>query len=77
MRNLASLLVLGLALLFSSASPAADIDWSRIDTTLGKSANVQGDVHRYGIPRNDLKVTVDGVAIKPALALGAGSPSSQ
>jgi hypothetical protein len=48
MRNLASLLVLGLALLFSSASPAADIDWSRIDTTLGKSANVQVDVHRYG-----------------------------
>ena len=31
---------------------------------------MQGDVHRYGIPRSDLEVTVDGVAIKPALALG-------
>jgi biotin operon repressor len=31
---------------------------------------VQGDVHRYGIPRSDLQVTVDGVTIKPALALG-------
>jgi Domain of Unknown Function (DUF1259) len=26
--------------------------------------------YRYGIPRSDLQVTVDGVAIKPALALG-------
>jgi len=31
---------------------------------------VQGDVHRYGIPRRDLQVTVDGVTIKPALAIG-------
>lgn len=26
--------------------------------------------HRYGFPRTDLNVTLDGVAIKPALALG-------
>ena len=31
---------------------------------------MQGEVHRYGIPRSDLQVTVDGVTIKPALALG-------
>jgi len=31
---------------------------------------VSGDVHRYGLPRSDLKVTLGGVAIKPALALG-------
>ena len=28
------------------------------------------DVHRYGFPRSDLQVTLDGVTIKPALALG-------
>ena len=28
------------------------------------------DVHRYGFPRTDLTVTLDGVTIKPALALG-------
>src|SRR5207253_9620067 len=28
------------------------------------------DVHRYGFPRTDLQVTVDGIAIKPAFALG-------
>jgi hypothetical protein len=31
---------------------------------------VQGEVHRYGIPRRDLQVTVDSVTIRPALALG-------
>src|SRR5262249_36081264 len=48
----------------------AEIDWSKVDTALGKTATVQGEVHRYGIPRSDLKVTLDGVQIKPALALG-------
>ena len=27
-------------------------------------------MHRYGFPRTDLNVTLDGVTIKPALALG-------
>jgi hypothetical protein len=27
-------------------------------------------VHKYGLPRTDLHVTVDGVALRPALALG-------
>ena len=36
----------------------------------GRSAAVSGDVHRYGFPRTDLQVTLDGVTIKPALALG-------
>jgi hypothetical protein len=69
MRNV--LPVLCLALMFSSAAvAAADIDWSKVDAALGKTATVQGDVHRYGIPRSDLQVTLDGVTIKPALALG-------
>ena len=29
-----------------------------------------GEIHRYGLPRSDLKVTLEGVAIKPAFALG-------
>jgi Domain of Unknown Function (DUF1259) len=31
---------------------------------------VTGAVHRYGLPRSDLKVTLDGVSIKPGFALG-------
>jgi hypothetical protein len=64
-----------LATLFAAAAmpalaQAADIDWTKVDAALGKSAVVSGDVHRYGLPRSDLTVTLDGVAIKPALALG-------
>ena len=49
---------------------AAEIDWKKVDAALGKTGAVSGEVHRYGIPRSDLHVTLDGVAIKPALALG-------
>src|SRR5258707_4943431 len=64
-----------LATLFAAAAmpalvQAADIDWNKVDAALGKSAVVSGDVHRYGLPRSDLSVMLEGVAIKPALALG-------
>jgi hypothetical protein len=49
---------------------AQEVDWKKVDDALGRSAAVTGDVHRYGFPRSDLHVTLDGVAIKPALALG-------
>ena len=70
MRNILPIPVLCLAVMLSSPAVAADIDWSKVDTALGKTANVQGEVHRYGIPRSDLTVTLDGVQVKPALALG-------
>jgi hypothetical protein len=51
---------------------AADIDWSKVDEALGKKGNDQpGGIHKYGLPRSDLTVTVDGVTIKPALAFGS------
>jgi hypothetical protein len=58
--------------LFAAAPAfAADFDWSKVDQALGKTgADQPGAVHKYGLPRSDLRVTVDGVAIKPALALG-------
>ena len=50
---------------------AANMDWSKVDQALGKTGTAQpGDVHKYALPRTDLHVTLDGVAIKPALALG-------
>lgn len=55
------------------ALPAhAATDWAAVGKALGKSGSVQaGGVYRVGLPRSDLKVTLDGVAIKPALALGS------
>jgi hypothetical protein len=49
---------------------AAETDWKKVDLVFGRSAAVSGAVHRYGLPRSDLKVTLDGVAIKPGFALG-------
>jgi hypothetical protein len=70
MRITALLAALVVMVALAGQSHAAEIDWSKLDAALGRTASVQGNVHRYGIPRSDLQVTVDGVAIKPALALG-------
>src|ERR1700704_944382 len=62
--------ITGIAL--SVRAGAADIDWSKVDQALGKPGTTQpGGVHKYGLPRSDLKITVDGVAIKPTFALGS------
>jgi Domain of Unknown Function (DUF1259) len=58
------------AALAASGAFAQEIDWKKVDEALGRSAAVAGDVHRYGFPRSDLQVTLDGVAIRPAFALG-------
>jgi hypothetical protein len=55
---------------FTVPAQGEDANWQAIDQTLGRKAAVTDDVHRYGFPRSDLSVTLDGVAIKPALALG-------
>jgi hypothetical protein len=55
----------------AGAAHAQEVDWTKVDDAFGrKAAAVGGDVHRYGFPRTDLTVTLDGVTIKPALALG-------
>ena len=55
------------------ASPAwAAPDWSAVDRAIGRAGAEQpGGVHRYSFPRSDLSVTLDGVTIKPSLALGS------
>src|ERR1051325_6609002 len=47
-------------------------DWKDVEQTLGKAGSMQpGDVYKVSLPRSDLKVTVGGVELKPALALGS------
>ena len=54
------------------AAQAADADWAAVATALGKSgAEMPGGVYRVGMPRTDLQVTLEGVQIKPTLALGS------
>ena len=64
------LAALAVAALLPGAAAAQSIDWKKVDSAFGKTATVSGEVHRYGLPRSDLHVSLDGVQIKPALALG-------
>src|SRR6516164_7891990 len=53
-----------------AAAEAQSIDWAKVDGVFGRASAVGGSVHRWGFPRSDLQVTLDGVTIRPTLALG-------
>ena len=54
----------------AQASPADD--WKPVEQALGRPGQQQADgACKFGLPRGDLKVTVDGVQVKPTLALGS------
>jgi hypothetical protein len=72
MYRIAALIVGVTGMALTVGASAADFDWSKVDQALGKpGTNQPGGVHKYGLPRSDLKIIVDGVAIKPTLALGS------
>jgi hypothetical protein len=72
MQRIATILTTLATVGLSLGVQAADIDWAKVDQAMGKSGNnLAGGVHKYGLPRSDLKIMVDGVAIRPALALGS------
>ena len=51
---------------------AAEGDWDAVAKAIGRpGTEAPGGVYRVSIPRSDLTVTLDGVQIKPALALGS------
>jgi uncharacterized protein DUF1259 len=55
-----------------SQAAQAPIDWAKVGDVLGKAGSVQpGEVYKVAMPRGDLHVTVGGVQVKPALALGS------
>src|SRR5713101_21992 len=70
MRVMRWLLVSIFSASFAVGANAQEIDWQKVDDAFGRKPAVSGDVHRYGFPRTDLTVTLDGVTIRPALALG-------
>src|ERR1700737_5428389 len=55
----------------SGLASAADEWQARVGEALGKTGSAApGGVYRVGLPRTDLKVTLDGVELKPGFALG-------
>ena len=56
----------------SSTLAVAAADWKAVEDAIGRPGQIQpGDVIKFGMPRKDLHVVLDGVEIKPALALGS------
>ncbi len=54
------------------SSPGNANDWKQVEGAMGRSGQMQpGDVIKFGMPRKDLHVVLDNVAIKPSLALGS------
>ena len=68
-----SRLFASLAIAAALAPPAlaADPDWAAVGHALGRSGKVMaGGVYRVGFPRSDLKVSLDGVALRTGFAFG-------
>ncbi len=70
MRVIKLLSACGIVLSTAAGAHAQAIDWAKIDGIFGRTGPVSGAVHRWGFPRSDLQVTLDGVTIRPTLALG-------
>jgi len=61
-----------LCIMLPAAAGAVEADWTKVADALGKSgAEMPGGVYRVGLLRTDLHVKLDGVDIKPTLALGS------
>jgi Domain of Unknown Function (DUF1259) len=55
---------------FSQNSGGAD--WKKVEDAMGRPGQSQpGDVYKFAMPRKDLHVVLNGVVVKPALALGS------
>ena len=62
------------ALLTVASGPAfAADDWqAQVGEALGKTGSAApGGIYRVGLPRTDIKATLDGVELKPGFALGS------
>lgn len=72
MRILRSLLVLAMLPQLVVAAHASEPWEDAIASAMGKpGTEMAGGVYRVGFPRTDLKVVLDGVTVKPTLALGS------
>ena len=54
------------------SKPSSPTDWKDVDAAMGRAGQDQPDgTHKFGLPRKDLNVSVNGVQIKAGLALGS------
>lgn len=65
-------LAAALATGFFSFAGVAQENWQeQVARALGKAGTATGGVYRVGLPRTDIKATLDGIELKPGFALGS------
>jgi hypothetical protein len=71
-RSLIGAMLLCAALGNHACAQSDSTGWRAVERALGRAGMAQPyDVMRFSFPRGDLRVTVDGVQLRPALALGS------
>src|ERR1700751_2185854 len=57
----------------NAQSPSAPpSNWKQVEEAMGRPGQMQpGDVIKFGMPRKDLHVVLDGVEVKPGFALAS------
>ena len=71
-RNFLLIGLVSLSSLLLAQNPQPTGDWAAVEKALGRSGQAQPDgAMKFGMPRKDLKVTVDGLEVKAGLALGS------
>ena len=71
MSTVAKLALIAAFAAWTGTASAANVDWNQVGEALGKPGKLLPDgIYKVALPRTDLKVTLDGVDIKPGFALG-------
>lgn len=64
--------ILAVIVLITSLAFSQSSEWKDVEAAIGRPGQAQpGDVIRFGLPRKDLHVTLDGVDLKAGFALGS------
>jgi len=72
MKRTCLLVLLFFCLFIAGTAAQQSGPWKAVDDAMGRQGQDQPDgAHRFAMPRSDLKVTANGVEIKPGFALGS------
>src|SRR6266851_2580604 len=72
MSAIAKLAAFALLAGWTVSANAAGEDWASVAAALGKpGTELPGGIYKVGLPRSDIKATLDGVELKPGFALGS------
>jgi len=70
--SIALVLVVGGGAAVGAPARQAAVDWNAVQDAVGRAGTMMpGDVFRIGMPRTDLKVTVEGIPVQAGFALGS------